>query len=62
MLLGNLSLQEMLCTMLQPRKQTQIKQFLSEGAAADNTLIRPLPVLHKRADYLILKVLSSLKI
>lgn len=48
--------------MLQPRKQTQIKQFLFEGAATGNTWILPPPVLRKRADYLILQVLSSLKI
>lgn len=47
--------------MLQPRKQAQIKHFLFEGAATGNTLIHPLPVLHKRAGYFIVKVLFSLK-
>lgn len=64
--------------MLQPSKQAQTKQFLSEGAtmgvnswsqwslwitsSLGYSVIHPLPVLLKKPAYLILKILSSLKI
>lgn len=64
--------------MLQPRKEVRTKQFLSEGAtmaikswsqwsswvisSLGYSVMHPLPVLHERTDYLIIKILSSLKI